>query len=329
MLRQQIKTCMQLTEFIWIAKYSTQSCLLLACNEPVSKHVFTPIKLSFSTVGNNSDRSLNSLTMQSPIAASHCFSPKIQFLVTDATVGNTDSATVTCDQPQDKIFSLGWINDWHSLKQNGLARSARLLADGSSAGNWTELIMAQNFTWYELISWHDWNTCTRLRQTGCVIITEQIQKRCCKMEKQISCFNSLGGIRQHGGRFYSESRANLQLALKCLQEVSVLTFLWIWILESMAYWAQSTLSFLMHPIFSLPLHPIHFIYPFSLRIIIPSPTLQSHSSQLLLFFCLLRPCKGQFAVHTWDMTPCSPLNVNRSFGWTFCLHLQGQISWAR
>jgi hypothetical protein len=27
----------------------------------------------------------------------------------------------------------------------------------------------------------------------------------------------------------------------------------------------------------------------------------------------------------WDMTPCSPLKVNRRFGGTCCLHLQGRI----
>jgi hypothetical protein len=26
----------------------------------------------------------------------------------------------------------------------------------------------------------------------------------------------------------------------------------------------------------------------------------------------------------WDITPCSPLSVNRRFGWTYRLHLQGQ-----
>jgi hypothetical protein len=32
----------------------------------------------------------------------------------------------------------------------------------------------------------------------------------------------------------------------------------------------------------------------------------------------------------WDITPCSPLKVNRPFGVTYCLHLQGRrISWAR
>jgi hypothetical protein len=32
----------------------------------------------------------------------------------------------------------------------------------------------------------------------------------------------------------------------------------------------------------------------------------------------------------WDITPCSPLSVNRRFGGTYCLHLQGRkISRAR
>jgi hypothetical protein len=32
----------------------------------------------------------------------------------------------------------------------------------------------------------------------------------------------------------------------------------------------------------------------------------------------------------WDITPCSLLRVNRRFGGTYCLHLQGRrISWAR
>jgi hypothetical protein len=32
----------------------------------------------------------------------------------------------------------------------------------------------------------------------------------------------------------------------------------------------------------------------------------------------------------WDITPCSPSQVNRRFGWTCHLHLQGQrISRAR
>jgi hypothetical protein len=32
----------------------------------------------------------------------------------------------------------------------------------------------------------------------------------------------------------------------------------------------------------------------------------------------------------WDITPCSPLKVNRRFGGTYCLHLQGRrISRAR
>jgi hypothetical protein len=26
----------------------------------------------------------------------------------------------------------------------------------------------------------------------------------------------------------------------------------------------------------------------------------------------------------WDITPCNPLKVNRRFGWTYCLHLQGR-----
>jgi hypothetical protein len=31
----------------------------------------------------------------------------------------------------------------------------------------------------------------------------------------------------------------------------------------------------------------------------------------------------------WDITQCSPLNVNRRFGGAYCLHLQGRISRAR
>jgi hypothetical protein len=32
----------------------------------------------------------------------------------------------------------------------------------------------------------------------------------------------------------------------------------------------------------------------------------------------------------WDITPCSPMNVNRRFGRTYRLHLQGRrISWTR
>jgi hypothetical protein len=32
----------------------------------------------------------------------------------------------------------------------------------------------------------------------------------------------------------------------------------------------------------------------------------------------------------WDITPCRPLKVNRRFGWSCCLHLQGRrISQAR
>jgi hypothetical protein len=32
----------------------------------------------------------------------------------------------------------------------------------------------------------------------------------------------------------------------------------------------------------------------------------------------------------WDITPCNPLKVNRRFGGTYCLHLQGRkISRAR
>jgi hypothetical protein len=26
----------------------------------------------------------------------------------------------------------------------------------------------------------------------------------------------------------------------------------------------------------------------------------------------------------WDITPCSPFSVNRRFGGTYCLHLQGR-----
>jgi hypothetical protein len=31
----------------------------------------------------------------------------------------------------------------------------------------------------------------------------------------------------------------------------------------------------------------------------------------------------------WDITPCSPLKVNRRFGETYRLHLQGKINRAR
>jgi hypothetical protein len=30
------------------------------------------------------------------------------------------------------------------------------------------------------------------------------------------------------------------------------------------------------------------------------------------------------AVASWDVTPCSPVDVHRSFGVTYCLHLQNR-----
>jgi hypothetical protein len=72
---------------------------------------------------------------------------------------------VTCDQLSDDSFSLHWLNDWHWLEQNG---SVTFLTDGSSAGNWTEWVMAQNFNWYELIPSDGWNTSKQLTQFVCV-----------------------------------------------------------------------------------------------------------------------------------------------------------------
>jgi hypothetical protein len=31
------------------------------------------------------------------------------------------------------------------------------------------------------------------------------------------------------------------------------------------------------------------------------------------------------SINFWDITPCSPLSVNRRFGGTYHLHLQGRI----
>jgi hypothetical protein len=35
------------------------------------------------------------------------------------------------------------------------------------------------------------------------------------------------------------------------------------------------------------------------------------------------------STHFWDITPCSPLKVNRRFRGTYRLHIQGRISRAR
>jgi hypothetical protein len=49
------------------------------------------------------------------------------------------------------------------------------------------------------------------------------------------------------------------------------------------------------------------------------------SSEKLLNFYQIKTC-----TIIWDVTPCSPLNVNRRFGGTYRLHLQGRrISRAR
>lgn len=183
MLRQEIKLACSWLELhelsnilfshticltVWI-HWTSVFCTIKSAN--VSSYPSSSILVSWAAILFCDERSLYSVTTQSPIPTSHCYSLKTQFLITDAATGNTDSAasiTVTYDQPWEEIFSLCWINGWHSMKQNGLARSVTFLVDGSSAENWTELMMAQNFTWYELISSHDWNTRTELRQCGCV-----------------------------------------------------------------------------------------------------------------------------------------------------------------
>jgi hypothetical protein len=46
-----------------------------------------------------------------------------------------------------------------------------------------------------------------------------------------------------------------------------------------------------------------------------------------LIFCSFQPCHTYTHIKStifWDITPYSPLSVNRHFGGTYCLHLQGR-----